>query len=145
MSRTINPLPTRGPYVIEVTVKSGDGEKRNVSQVGDALLSTGGNLEDMVAYSAAKAGQRAFRSICWELVRRENPALQQSDKELNLIWRATIAGKEVTIKTAEEIAADNAAAKEDRYGHLWCASLQIGYALGAMQRAIYELWRAIRG
>jgi hypothetical protein len=146
MPRTISPVPTKGPFAVEVMVRTGDGEKQNITTIADTALLV--NAEDMIAYSAMKSAKRAFRSICWGLVKREHPLLAESDKEFGLIWRATLQGRDINVPTSEDI---DAAKAEDvrldkwytsRRYHLWTAFLHLWVGV---EGAFYEVRRAIRG
>jgi phosphoribosylamine-glycine ligase len=146
MPRTVTAVQTKGPYVIEVTVRTGDGEKQNTTTINGPMAM--GATEDMISYSAMKSAIRAFRSICWGLVKREHPLLQESDKEFGLIWRATLQGRDINVPTSEEV--DMAKAECERIMkesttrryHIWTAWLHVWVGL---EGAGYELWRAIRG
>ena len=145
MPQFIEGVPRSGdPIRVTVTVKTGDGESTKESAVGQTVS----NMEDAVAYSAAKAAQRAFRSIMWDLVKQKRPALNVQDREFGLIWRATLHGRTLTIKTAEEITAENAQLVKETSGrryHLRCVGLQLYYAWTGVYMAIYEAWKVIRG
>jgi hypothetical protein len=149
MPRTVNAVPTKGPYAVEVTVRTGDGEKQNTTTISDTASIDNG--ENMIAYSAMKSAKRAYRSICWGLVKREHPLLAESDKEFGLIWRATLAGLDITVRTSEEMELQKVENERllkwstGRRYHLWCSWLQLGYAWESVQMVVYELWRAIRG
>jgi hypothetical protein len=144
MPRVIQPIPTKGPYTVQVTVVTGDGEKRNDATISEVEMAVGTNMEDLLAYQAAKAAKRSFRTICRSVVKRAHPELKDGDKELDLIWRATICGRDLNIHTQEEFVAMQSYIVSRRY-HLSSAWAQIGYAWVGVYMAIYELWRAIRG
>lgn len=124
MPRSIEPVQTTGPYVISVTVTTGDGETRNDVTISSEMGRVVSNLEALLEYEAAKQARRGIRNICRLLVLKAHPNLRWEDKELGLIWRATLMGKPITVQTELDVIAENNRTSSWRF-KLWLGVLNL--------------------
>lgn len=120
MPRKIEPVPVPGPFTVTVAVMTPDGEKTQVTHVNDASIYFVPNREDVLAYEAAKGAKRCYRTIVRKVVEQAHPKMEE--KERTLVWRASLQGIPMYLRTSDEIAAEAARNKRLDYS-IWFATL----------------------